>query len=80
MQKNWEWFPRYSQKAVQCFLPWPLMEAHGEHRTWYIGSSFCAELIEDVLQHNDMVLRQQLPDMEASGAGVSGGWLRGILH
>lgn len=59
-QKNWDYFPHFTQEAVQKLIPWRLLEAQGANKTWYIGSSCCFESVEDVTSYNDLVLHHKL--------------------
>eukprot|EP00462_Mataza_sp_D1_P021030 CAMPEP_0175127690 /NCGR_PEP_ID=MMETSP0087-20121206/4521_1 /TAXON_ID=136419 /ORGANISM="Unknown Unknown, Strain D1" /LENGTH=510 /DNA_ID=CAMNT_0016409685 /DNA_START=139 /DNA_END=1669 /DNA_ORIENTATION=+ len=54
--KNWDYFPHFTQDAVNKMLPWLVFERQGENRTWVIGSSVCFESVEDVTKYNSMLL------------------------
>jgi len=62
--KNYDYFPHFTQEAVQQLMPWRLLEAQGTAKTWYIGSSCCFESVEDVTQYNDLVLHHKMPPSE----------------
>ena len=34
----WGYLPRFSSEAIQKLMPWRLLEAQGQLRTWHIGS------------------------------------------
>mmetsp|Transcript_24310 Transcript_24310/g.61956 ORF Transcript_24310/g.61956 Transcript_24310/m.61956 type:complete len:537 (+) Transcript_24310:99-1709(+) len=59
-RKNWDYFPQFTQAAINSLLPWKLFESQGENRTWYIGSSCCFESVEDVTRYNDQLLKHML--------------------
>lgn len=70
-RKNWDYFPHFSQSAVQALLPWKIFESQGKNRTWYIGSSCCFESVEDVTRYNDQLLQHAL-GREADERGGGG--------
>jgi hypothetical protein len=56
-QKNWDYFPHFTQDAIKALVPWRVLEHQGRWRTWYIGSSVSFESVEDVTKYNLLVLR-----------------------
>jgi hypothetical protein len=56
-QKNWDYFPHFTQDAIKALIPWRVLEHQGRWRTWYIGSSVSFESVEDVTKYNLLVLR-----------------------
>lgn len=51
-QKPWDYFYQFSQEGLEKGLPWDLLEAQGENRTFWLGSSACFESVNDVTNYN----------------------------
>jgi len=59
---HWYYFPHFNQEAINKLYPWKLLEAQGQNRTWYIGSSCCFESVEDVVSYNILLRDLFLPE------------------
>ncbi len=54
---QWKYCPRFPAAGVAEGLPWEIFARQGRNSTWYAGSSASFESMNDVMKHNELLLR-----------------------
>ena len=57
---TWEYFYRWSPDELSKGNHWKVFNIQGLHRTWYAGASVSFESIKNVLEYNELLIREML--------------------
>lgn len=57
---SWPYFPRWSPEEANQGRHWEVFEMQGLKKMWYAGSSVSFESVKDVLEYNNLLLKQIL--------------------
>lgn len=55
---SWSYFPKWNPEEASKGRHWDVFEMQGLKKTWYAGSSVSFESVKDVLEYNNLLLRQ----------------------
>jgi len=55
---TWKYFPRWSAKFLSTGPHWDIFDMQGQRNMWFAGSSFNFETTHQVLQYNNLLLKQ----------------------
>ena len=56
--KEWEYFYKWSPEDLQKGNHWKVFNMQGRHGIWYAGASVSFESVKDVMEYNNLLLRQ----------------------
>ncbi|XP_069107937.1 uncharacterized protein [Argopecten irradians] len=57
---RWPYFPRYSVSDMATGILWDIFDRQGLHNIWYIGSSVYFESVMNIVEYNNLLLKQFL--------------------
>ena len=63
LQKRWKYFPRYEPDAVRDRLLSRMNAMQGKNRTFYSGATFSYEAVANIVDFNDRLSRQIVPQL-----------------
>ncbi|MBI1238640.1 MAG: FAD-dependent oxidoreductase [Alphaproteobacteria bacterium] len=63
LQKRWKYFPRYEPAAVRDRLLSRMNAIQGANRTFYSGATFSYEAVANIVDFNDRLSRQIVPQL-----------------
>ena len=56
--KEWEYFYKWSPEELEKGNHWKVFNLQGKHGIWYSGASVSFESVKDVMEYNNLLIRQ----------------------
>ena len=56
--KEWEYFYKWSPEELEKGNHWKVFNIQGKHGIWYAGASVSFESVKDVMEYNNLLIRQ----------------------
>ena len=56
--KEWEYFYKWSPEELEKGNHWKVFNIQGKHGIWYAGASVSFESVRDVMEYNNLLIRQ----------------------
>ena len=60
--KEWEYFYKWSPEELGKGNHWKVFNIQGKHGIWYAGASVSFESVKDVMEYNNLLIRQSKKD------------------